>query len=83
MRQHIDSNVRAYAKVFKTEFLRKAAFFKCEELTQVDPLDMLMQDLNDIDNEKEGEALKKNLLLRHGQLSFNEKLVGIKRASND
>ena len=62
MRQHIDSNVRTYAKVFKTEFLRKTAFFKCEELTQVDPLDMLMQDLNEIDNEKEGEALKKNLL---------------------
>lgn len=33
MRHHFDSNIRNYAKVFKTDFLRKAAFFKCEELT--------------------------------------------------
>jgi hypothetical protein len=70
MRQHFDSNVRQYAKVFKTDFIRKTAFFKCEELTQVEPLDMLLQDLEDIDHEKEGEALKKNLLMKHGQMAF-------------
>lgn len=41
-RQHYDSNVRNYAKVFKTDFIRKTAWVKCEEFTQVDPIDMLM-----------------------------------------
>ena len=66
MREHYDQNVRQYAKVFKTDFLRKTAFTKVEDFTQVDPIDMLLQDLEEVDNEKEGDALKKNLLQRHG-----------------
>ena len=67
MRQHYHSNVRQYAKIFKTDFVRKTAFFKCEEFVQVDPLDVLLQDLKEIDHEKEGDALKKNLMMKHGQ----------------
>lgn len=65
MKHHYDSRVRNYTKVFKTDFMRKAAFFKCEEFTQVDSLDILLQDLNDIDDIKEGEALKRNLLVKY------------------
>lgn len=43
---------------------------------------MLLQELNDIDNAKEGEALKKNLMQRHGQLAFADKLAGMKRSSD-
>ena len=81
MRQHVDSSVRTYAKVFKTDFLRKTAFFKCEDFTSVDPIDMLLQELDEVNHEKEGEALKKNLLQKHGQSSFTDKLVGMKRHS--
>lgn len=76
MRQHLDSSVRNYAKVFKTDFLRKAAFFKCDDFTQADPIQVLMQELQDVNNEKEGEALKKNLMVRYGQQGFAEKLAG-------
>ena len=78
----MDSNVRQYAKVFKTDFLRKSAFFKCEEFTNIDPIEVLKQELEEVDNEKEGEALKKNLMMKHGQLSFTEKLIGLKRTSD-
>jgi len=53
--------------VFKTDFLRKSALFKCEEYTQADPLSVLLQDLEDVNNEKEGDALKKHLMAKHGQ----------------
>jgi U3 small nucleolar RNA-associated protein 19 len=66
MRQHFDSSVRNYCKVFKTDFLRKTAYFKCEDFTSVNPIDVLGQELDEIDNEKEGEALKKNLMMKHG-----------------
>ncbi len=65
MKNHVDSRVRNYAKVFKTDFKRKTQFFKSEEFTTVDPLDLLMQELNDIDDEREGESFKKNLLVKH------------------
>lgn len=54
MKYHYDENVRNYSKVFKTEFLRKEAFFKCEEFTTVDPIEILETELNEVDNEKEG-----------------------------
>ena len=41
LRQHMDSGIRNYAKVFKTEFVRKTALTKCEEFTQADPLAIL------------------------------------------
>ena len=41
MKEHIDSKVRNYAKVLKTDFMKKGAFFKSEELVAVDPLDIL------------------------------------------
>lgn len=66
MRNHCCSGVRSYAKVLKTDFIRKTAFFKLEDITQVDPLDMLLQEVKDVDNDKEGDALKKNLLMKHG-----------------
>lgn len=43
---------------------------------------MLLQELNEVDNSKEGEALKKNLMQRHGQLAFADKLAGMKRSSD-
>lgn len=67
MKHHYDERVRTYCKVFKSQFQSKEAFIKCEEFTQVDPLDMLLQDLNEIDDEKEGQSFKKNLLGKHGQ----------------
>ena len=33
MKHHYDSNVRNYCKVFKTDFMRKGAFFKLEDYT--------------------------------------------------
>ena len=44
-------------------------------------MSVLLQELEEVDNEKEGDALKKNLLMKHGQLSFAEKLAGMKRSS--
>ena len=41
LRHHMDSGIRNYAKVFKTEFVRKTALIKCEEFTQADPLAIL------------------------------------------
>lgn len=35
--------------------------------------------MDEVDNEKEGDALKKNLLMKHGQLSITDKLAGLKR----
>ena len=67
IRQHFDNNVRQYAKVFKTDFLRKSALFKCEEFTQAEPISVLLQELEDINNEKEGDALKKHLMAKNGQ----------------
>ena len=52
--------------MFKTDFLRKTAFFKCEEFTQADPLAVLLQELEDVNNEKEGDALKKHIMAKHG-----------------
>ena len=70
LRQHLDSSIRNYAKVFKTDFVRKTAFTKCEEFTSADPLSVLMQDIDEVDNEKEGEAFKKHLMIKHGQYGF-------------
>ena len=67
IRQQFDNNVRQYAKVFKTDFLRKSALFKCEEFTQAEPISVLLQELEDINNEKEGDALKKHLMAKNGQ----------------
>lgn len=67
MKSHYDERVRNYSKVFKTDFNRKEAFFKCEDFTTVNALDLLEQDLNDVDNEKEGMAFKKHLMKKHGQ----------------
>jgi hypothetical protein len=72
LRQHMDASIRNYAKVFKTEFIRKTAFTKCEEFTQADQLAILKQELEEVDNEKEGEALKKHLMIKHGQYSIVE-----------
>lgn len=33
MKHHYDSRIRNFAKIFKTDLLRKQAFFKCEEYT--------------------------------------------------
>jgi hypothetical protein len=41
MKSHYDEKVRNYCKVFKTDFLRKEAFFKCEEFTTVSSLDII------------------------------------------
>ena len=81
LREHMDSGVRNYAKVFKTEFVRKTAYTKCEEFTQADPLAVLRQDLDEVDNEKEGEALKKHLMIKHGQYSIVEEINIGKRNS--
>lgn len=74
LRQHMDSGIRNYAKVFKTEFIRKTAYTKCEEFTQADPLAILKQDLDEVDNEKEGDAFKKHLMIKHGQYSIVEEI---------
>ncbi len=79
MRQHYDTNVRNYAKVFKTDFLRKTALAKCEDFTQADPIQVLMQELEEVDDEREGEALKKHLMMKHGQMV---KIVGKKRSAD-
>jgi hypothetical protein len=79
MRQHVDSNIRQYTKVFKTDFLRKSALFKCEEFTQADPLAVLLQELEDVNNEKEGDALKKHLMAKHGQ---GVVIIGKKRSAD-
>jgi hypothetical protein len=71
----MDSNLRNYAKVFKTDFVRKTAFTKCEEFTQADPLSVLMQDIDEVDNEKEGEAFKKHLMIKHGQYGFVSEML--------
>lgn len=49
MKQHYDQKVRDYAKIFKTDLFKKTSFFKCEEFTSADPLEVLLLDLNDID----------------------------------
>jgi hypothetical protein len=46
----------------------------------VDPIDMLLEELKEIKDEKEGEALKKNLLVKHGQAIFQK--VGMKRTTD-
>jgi hypothetical protein len=41
MRSHYDERVRNYSKVFKTDLNRKEAFFKCEDFTTVNSLEVL------------------------------------------
>lgn len=48
MKQHFDSKVRDYAKIFKTDILRKTSYFKIEELTTEDPIDLLLLDINEV-----------------------------------
>ena len=45
--------------------MKKTSYFKSEEFTTAEPLDLLIMDLNDIDDKKEGKALKKNLLIKN------------------
>ena len=59
--------------------MRKSALFKCEEFTQVDPLAVLLQELEDVNNEKEGDALKKHLMAKHGQ---GVVIIGKKRSAD-
>lgn len=65
MKQHVDKKVRDYAKIFKTDLLRKTSYFKSEEFTTTDPLDLLTLELNEIDCVKESKAFKRNLLIKH------------------
>jgi CBF/Mak21 family len=76
MRYHYHQEVRAYAKVLKSEFIRKTAMAKVEEYAGVDAIEGILQELDGVDIEKEGDALKKNLMAKHGQLSLAEKLAG-------
>lgn len=41
LKSHYDERIRNYAKVFKTDLDRKGAFFKCEDFTSVDSLEVL------------------------------------------
>ena len=66
MKQHFDSKVRDFAKIFKTDLHKKTSYFKSEEFTVADPLELLVLDLNEVDEKKEGKAFKKNLLVKHG-----------------
>jgi hypothetical protein len=76
MKNHYDEKMRNYAKVFKTDFLRKEAFYKCEEFTTVSTLDVIEQELNDINIEKEGITFKKNLLkIKYNELVYDNIIV--------
>lgn len=49
MKHHYDERVRNYSKVMKTDILKKEVYFKCEEFTNINSLEMIEQDLNSID----------------------------------
>eukprot|EP00347_Sterkiella_histriomuscorum_P012185 403369569 len=82
MKQHFDSKVRDFAKIFKTDLHKKTSYFKSEEFTVADPLELLVLDLNEVDEKKEGKAFKKNLLVKHGQSSAQLGLIGQKRTQD-
>ncbi|CDW88629.1 nucleolar complex protein 4 homolog [Stylonychia lemnae] len=79
MKQSIDQRVRDYTKMFKTDLIKKNSFFKTDDFTLVDPIEVLALDLAEIDDAKEAKALKKNLLIKNKQ---QVKLVGVKRNSD-
>lgn len=41
IKSHWDEKVRNYCKVMKTDFMRKESFFKCEEFSNINGLDMI------------------------------------------
>ena len=62
--------------------MRKTAFIKSEDFLAADPIDVLLNELNEIDDAKEGDALKKNLLQKYMQLPNMINLTGTKRGAD-
>lgn len=67
MRQHFDQRVRDFLKLFKQDFLHKTNMFKPEDFVNSNHLDVLKQDLDDLDVQKETQLIKKNIMKNHGQ----------------
>jgi len=53
--------------LFKGDISRKTNFFKCEEFSGIDALDILKTDLNSINLIKEQKSINKLLLKKHNQ----------------
>jgi len=53
--------------LFKGDISRKTNFFKCEDFTGIDSLEILKTDLNSINLVKEQKAINKLLLKKHNQ----------------
>ena len=79
MKQSVDQRIRDFAKIFKTDFIKKTSYFKTEDFTLVEPIEVLALELNEIDDVKEAQALRKNLLVKNNQVI---KLVGSKRTGD-
>ncbi len=63
MRQHYDSRIRDFCKLFKTDLKAKTNVVKPESFLGASKL---MKDLEDIDVVKEGSLVSKNILKRNG-----------------
>jgi hypothetical protein len=63
----MDQQIRNYSKLFKADLSRKTNFFKYEEFTSLDPLEMMISELESLDVSAESGAIKKSILLSHGQ----------------
>ena len=53
IKSEFDETVRNYSKLFKSDLSRKTNFFKCEDFSGIDALDILKTDLNSINLIKE------------------------------
>ena len=75
MKQHYHKKVRDFAKIFKTDLMKKTSFFKSEDYTVTDALDLLKMDIEDIDDVKEGKSFRTNLLVKNKQMVDEEKTL--------
>ena len=65
MKHEFDEQVRKYAKLFKGDISRKTNYFKCEEFTTIDSLDVIAEEIKAMDSVKEQLSINKNLLITH------------------
>ena len=80
MTKHYDQRVRDFCKLFRADFLRKTVFFKSEDFINEDPLNQIIADLEQLDEKKTHEQIRRNLLKKHDQLPTEDNSGTLKKS---
>jgi hypothetical protein len=82
MNCELDETVRNYSKLFKGDISRKTGFFKCEQFTGQNSLDMILKDLEGINVERENVAITKSILIANRQWKDPKEMLGKRKAES-